>query len=72
MNELNLSADAKRRLWQCYSLLLRLADEAKKNTPADPKLRKSRESTVTTKADERHKFPARPPKRSGRKRNART
>ncbi len=71
MNELNLSADAKRRLWQCYSLLLRLADKAEKNTPADPKLREGHESATTTEANERHKSPARPAKQSRRKRNAR-
>ncbi len=31
MNELNLSPDARHRLWQCYALLLRLADQAEKD-----------------------------------------
>ena len=32
MSELDLSPEARRRLWQCYSLLLRLAEEADEDT----------------------------------------
>lgn len=52
MNELNLSADARRRLWQCYSLLLRLADQVEKNTAADSPALQSTESAAATKANE--------------------
>ena len=52
MSELNLSADARRRLWRCYSLLLRLADEAEKNSAADPELCTGHESAAATEANE--------------------
>jgi hypothetical protein len=32
MDKIDLSPEARRCLWQCYSLLLRLADEAENNT----------------------------------------
>ena len=35
MSETNLSTEARRSLWQCYSLLLRLADKAQRRTTAD-------------------------------------
>ena len=51
MSELNLSADARRRLWQCYSLLLRLADEAEKNSAADSELWTGHKSAAATGAN---------------------
>jgi hypothetical protein len=35
MNELNLSPNARRRLWQCIMLLLKRAHEVEKTTTAD-------------------------------------
>ena len=52
MSELNLSADARRRLWQCYALLLRLADEAEKNSAADSELWTGQEPAAATEANE--------------------
>jgi len=36
MSETILSTEARRSLWQCYSLLLRLADKAQRRTTAGP------------------------------------
>jgi hypothetical protein len=52
VSELNLSADAKHRLWRCYSLLLRLASEAEKNTATDSELCDGHESATVTEANE--------------------
>jgi hypothetical protein len=52
MSELNLSNDARRCLWRCYSLLLRLAEEAERDTAADPELVKGHESAAATEANE--------------------
>ena len=57
MNEPNLSTEARRRLWQCYSLLLRLADKAEKNTAADSGLDKGHESAAATRANELTRLP---------------
>jgi hypothetical protein len=52
MKELDLTVDAQRRLWQCYSLLLRLAEEAEQNTAADSELCERQESATATEANE--------------------
>ena len=48
MSETVLSTEARRSLWQCYSLLLRLADKAQRRTTADPGLPASREPAEAT------------------------
>jgi len=52
MSEFNLSADARRRLWQCYSLLLELPEEAEQNTAADSELCERQESATATETNE--------------------
>ncbi len=47
MNEFNLSSDARHRLWQCYSLLLRLADQAEKDA-ADSKIGQGQKPAAPT------------------------
>lgn len=49
MNDSTFSSDARRRLWQCYALLLQLADEAdpdtsKKHLEAEAKTRQVEKS----------------------------
>ena len=46
MSEFELSPEARRSLWQCYALLLALADEVEKETGSDDEL------SAVTKADE--------------------
>ena len=48
MSERILSTEARRSLWQCYSLLLRLADKAQRRTTADPGVPASREPAAAT------------------------
>ena len=52
MSELNLSADARRRLWKCYSLLLRLAEEAEKNAATDSELCEGHESAAAAETND--------------------
>jgi|GEM_PF-5460554 len=52
MSELKLSSDARRRLLQCYALLLSLAEEAEENTHTDSELCKDQESAMETKTPE--------------------
>ena len=52
MTEINLSSDARRRLWQCYALLLELADEAEQNTTAESELCEDLESATPTEPNE--------------------
>ena len=52
MSEFNLSSDARRRLWQCYSLLLKLAEEDEKNAATDSELCERHESATATEANE--------------------
>ncbi|MCB0176375.1 MAG: hypothetical protein KDJ97_38105 [Anaerolineae bacterium] len=44
-----LSPEARRRLWQCYQLLLELADEAEQTIPND-ELADNKDVEVTTDA----------------------
>jgi hypothetical protein len=52
MSELNLSADAQRRLLQWRSLLLSMAGEAEENAAADSVLCEGHESATATEANE--------------------
>ena len=53
MSELDLSSsEARRCLWQCYSVLLRLAEEDEKNTAADSEVCEGHESATATEASE--------------------
>jgi hypothetical protein len=51
MSEPSLSPNARRCLWQCYSLLLRLAEEAGRNT-TNSEVREGERSETGTGADE--------------------
>ena len=48
MSETVLSTEARRSLWQCYSLLLRLADKAQRRTTAGPGVPASHEPAGAT------------------------
>jgi hypothetical protein len=52
MKKLNLSPEERRRLWQCYSLLLRLADEAEENNVTDSELCEGHELLAVIEVDE--------------------
>ena len=59
MSESTLSPDARRRLWQCYSILLILAEEAENNM-ADTEIEGVQTSTVAATPDaidERASYP---------------
>ena len=46
------SPEARRCLWPCHSFLLRLAEEAERNTAADSEVYKGHESAAATEATE--------------------
>lgn len=52
MSEHTLSPEAHRRLWQCYSLLLQLADEAEESITADTDLIEDNEPATETEVKE--------------------
>ena len=52
MGELELSPEARRRLWQCYSLLLQLADEAEESITTDSELIEDNEPATETGVNE--------------------
>jgi hypothetical protein len=52
MSELELSTDARRCLWRCYSLLLKLAEEAEKKTGTDSNTCRDQESVEAKDAAE--------------------
>ena len=52
MNSNELSPEARRRLWQCYLLLLELADQAEEEAGLDPELDENQELKQVRKPDE--------------------
>jgi hypothetical protein len=50
MNEFTLSPEGRRRLWQCYTLLFRLADAAEESNATDSELCEDQGSTAGSAA----------------------
>lgn len=52
MDTLELSPIARRRLWQCYLLLLELADQAEEEAVLDSELDENHDEETIDQADE--------------------
>jgi len=52
MNTNELSPEARRRLWQCYLLLLELADQAEEEAGLDPELDENQDLETISQTDE--------------------
>lgn len=57
MSELKLSPEARNRLWQCYALLLRLAEEAEKKSTGEGASKEDRRLAAATEATDSHRYP---------------